>query len=56
MARIMPFLTRNTVFWVLLFAVTWALSRNSFAIYKALDARWIIRRIEVLIDNSVDFF
>lgn len=30
-------------FWALLFGVTWALSTWSFALYKALDARWIIR-------------
>lgn len=30
-------------FWILLFAVTWALSAYSFALYKAFDARWIIR-------------
>ncbi len=43
MSRVMPHITRNTVFWVVLFALTWILSRNSFALYKALDARWIIR-------------
>ena len=31
------------LFWLALFAVTWALSTWSFALYKALDARWIIR-------------
>ncbi|WP_424929978.1 ABC transporter permease [Amaricoccus tamworthensis] len=31
------------VFWTVLFAATWALSTWSFALYKALDARWIIR-------------
>lgn len=30
-------------FWLGLFAVTWVLSASSFALYKALDARWIIR-------------
>ena len=30
-------------YWLGLFAVTWALSTYSFALYKALDARWIIR-------------
>lgn len=43
MARLMPYLTRGTAFWTLLFAVTWALSATSFQLYKALDARWIIR-------------
>jgi glycine betaine/proline transport system permease protein len=31
------------VFWFALIGVTWALSTWSFDIYKALDARWIIR-------------
>ncbi len=30
-------------FWVLLFLATWLLSTTSFALYKALDARWIVR-------------
>ena len=30
-------------FWLGLFAITWALSTWSFQLYKALDARWIIR-------------
>ena len=30
-------------FWLGLFALTWLLSQFSFALYKALDARWIIR-------------
>ena len=33
----------GAAFWVLLFGVTWALSSFSFQLYKALDARWIIR-------------
>lgn len=37
------FLTRNSTFWFVLFAVTWGLSSFSFQLYKALDARWIIR-------------
>ena len=36
-------ITWTTGFWIGLFAVTWALSTHSFALYKALDARWIIR-------------
>ncbi|MBN9673885.1 ABC transporter permease [Roseibium aggregatum] len=36
-------LTASRVFWIGLFAVTWVLSTWSFALYKALDARWIIR-------------
>ncbi|KZL02335.1 MULTISPECIES: ABC transporter permease subunit [unclassified Pseudovibrio] len=30
-------------FWLLLFASTWLLSSYSFPLYKALDARWIIK-------------
>ncbi len=30
-------------FWTILFAVTWLLSRYSWDLYKALDARWIIK-------------
>ncbi|KZK97850.1 Glycine betaine/L-proline transport system permease protein ProW [Pseudovibrio sp. Ad5] len=30
-------------FWLLLFASTWLLSNYSFPLYKALDARWIIK-------------
>ncbi|MFV0513253.1 MAG: ABC transporter permease [Jhaorihella sp.] len=30
-------------FWLGLFALTWALSTWSFQLYKALDARWIVR-------------
>jgi glycine betaine/proline transport system permease protein len=37
------FATLNTGFYLAIFAITWALSTYSFAIYKALDARWIIR-------------
>ena len=35
--------TWSTGFWVGLFAITWALSSYSFPLYKALDARWIVR-------------
>ena len=31
------------LFWIALFALTWALSTWSFPLYKALGARWIIR-------------
>ena len=34
---------RGRLFWLGLFVATWALSRYSFDIYKALDARWIIQ-------------
>ena len=30
-------------FWVVLLGVTWAASHYAMDIYKALDARWIIR-------------
>ena len=33
----------NKAFWLGLFAATWVLSAYSFQLYKALDARWIIR-------------
>jgi glycine betaine/proline transport system permease protein len=36
-------LTSARAFWLALFAVTWVLSTWSFQLYKALDARWIIR-------------
>lgn len=36
-------LSINAAFYLGLLALTWALSNWSFAIYKALDARWIIR-------------
>ena len=50
------FLTPNRIFWSLLFIVTWALSTWSFWLYKALDARWIIRfpaKWELGLDSSV---
>ena len=37
------FLTASLAFWAILFAITWALSTWSFDLYKAFDARWIIR-------------
>ena len=36
-------LTGGRLFWLILLAVTWAASTWSFALYKALDARWIVR-------------
>jgi glycine betaine/proline transport system permease protein len=36
-------LRSGTLFWAALFAVTWVLSSYSFQLYKALDARWIVR-------------
>ncbi|MEO9826394.1 MAG: ABC transporter permease subunit [Paracoccaceae bacterium] len=43
MASLAKLLTAGRLFWGSLFAVTWFLSQYSFQIYKALDARWIIR-------------
>ena len=46
-------------FWVLLFAATWGLSASSFAIYRALDARWIIRfpkKWELQLDGVISDF
>ena len=36
-------MTWTTGFWLALFAVTWGLSTYSFQLYRALDARWIVR-------------
>ena len=46
-------------FWAALFAVTWALSTWSFPLYKALDARWIIRfpkQWELPLEGSISTF
>jgi len=46
----------SRLFWLLLFGVTWALSTWSFPLYKALDARWIIRfpkQFEVPLDKWI---
>ncbi|SHE63170.1 glycine betaine/proline transport system permease protein [Litoreibacter ascidiaceicola] len=37
------FLQKAALFWLPVFAVTWALSAYSFPLYKALGARWIIK-------------
>jgi glycine betaine/proline transport system permease protein len=37
------FLQKAALFWLPIFAVTWALSTYSFPLYKALGARWIIK-------------
>jgi len=42
-ARRVRIVTGPRLFWLGLFAVTWALSTWSFQLYKAFDARWIIR-------------
>lgn len=47
------------VFWILLFAITWGLSQWSFALYKAIDARWIIRfpkQYELQLDAHISRF
>lgn len=41
LSRLLP--GRAGGFWLALFAVTWVLSRYSWDLYKALDARWIIK-------------
>jgi glycine betaine/proline transport system permease protein len=44
MSKVLKLLTSGPrLFWLGLFALTWALSTWSFPLYKALDARWIIR-------------
>ncbi len=43
MIRGRPWLSFRFWFWSGLFLLTWALSSFSFQLYKALDARWIIR-------------
>jgi glycine betaine/proline transport system permease protein len=43
MERLSRHITKGRLFWGGLFAITWALSQYSFQIYKALDARWIVR-------------
>ena len=50
---------RNAAFWLGLFALTWALSTWSFNLYKALDARWIIRfprGWELPLEDSISAF
>jgi len=43
MAFLARHMTRGRIFWLGLFAITWTLSQYSFQMYKALNARWIIR-------------
>ncbi|GAW34761.1 glycine betaine/L-proline transport system permease protein ProW [Roseovarius sp. A-2] len=52
-------ITRRRLVWLGLFGVTWALSQYSFQIYKALDARWIIRfpsRFQLNLDSAISGF
>jgi glycine betaine/proline transport system permease protein len=56
MARL---LNRGVLFWAALLAATWALSTWSFQLYKALDARWIIRfpaQYELALDARISEF
>ncbi|MEE9335036.1 MAG: ABC transporter permease subunit [Granulosicoccaceae bacterium] len=46
-------------FWLVLFALTWVLSTWSFQLYKAFDARWIIRfpkKWELPLEKSISQF
>lgn len=43
MLGLLRHITRGRMFWGGLFAITWVLSQYSFQIYKALDARWLLR-------------
>lgn len=59
MQRLTRHITRARLFWPGLFAVTWALSQYSFQIYKALDARWIIRfpkQYQLNLDDAISGF
>lgn len=52
-------MTSGRLFWLALFAVTWALSTWSFQLYKALDARWIIRfptKWQLELDGAISGF
>ncbi|MDU8944244.1 ABC transporter permease [Ovoidimarina sediminis] len=52
-------LNRHTAFWLGLFALTWALSTWSFGLYKALDARWIVRfpkGLELPLEDRISAF
>lgn len=55
-------ITRGRLFWLGLFALTWALSTYSFQLYKLLDARWVIRfpaalqlNLDTVISNFLDW-
>jgi glycine betaine/proline transport system permease protein len=52
-------ITRGRLVWLGLFAITWALSQYSFQIYKALDARWLIRfpsEFQLNLDTAISGF
>ncbi|MGB0843830.1 MAG: ABC transporter permease [Alphaproteobacteria bacterium] len=49
----------GSLFWLGLFAVTWLLSKNSFQLYKALDARWIVKfpkKYQLKLDGWISSF
>lgn len=53
------FANSGSLFWASLFIVTWGLSAFSFALYKAFDARWIIRfpkQWQLKLDNVISNF
>ena len=55
--RIMP--GRGVAFWIVLFGITWLLSRYSWDLYKAFDARWIIKypaAYQLPVENRISAF
>ena len=59
MQRLLRHITSARIFWLGLFAATWVLSQHSFQIYKALDARWIIRfpkKYQLNLDDMISGF
>lgn len=59
MARRAKHVTTGRLFWAGLFFVTWLLSQYSFQLYKALDARWIIRfpkQYQLHVDSWISAF
>lgn len=53
------FTTSGYAFWLVLFVTTWVLSASSFALYKAFDARWIIRfpkKWQLTLDDVISDF
>ena len=59
MQGLLRHITRGRMFWGGLFAITWVLSQYSFQIYKALDARWLLRfpaQYQLNLDTSISAF
>ena len=59
MGRVGKLLTSGRVFWISIFATTWIVSQYSFQLYKALDARWIIRfpkQYQLNVDSWISAF